>query len=53
MNIMGSTSIEVIERVPRYSISKGERGSKWLIAELYSFLQNFKKIMLGQNEEEW
>lgn len=53
MNIMGSTSIEAIERVPRYSISKGERGSKWLIAELYVFLQNFKIIMLGQNEEEW
>ena len=50
---MGSTSKSSIEKIPRYSISRGERGAKWLLAELYGFLSDFKVLMQGQTDDDW
>ena len=50
---MGNTSKSSIEKIPRYSISRGERGAKWLIAELYGFLSDFKVLMQGQTDDDW
>lgn len=50
---MGSTSKSSIEKIPRYSISRGERGAKWLIAELCGFLSDFKVLMQGQTDDDW
>ena len=50
---MGSTSKSSIEKIPRYSISRGERGAKWLISALYGFLSDFKVLMQGQTDDDW
>ncbi len=50
---MGQMSKSYIEDIPRYSISKGDRAAKWLIAELYTFLSNFKVMMQGQTDDDW
>ena len=50
---MGSTSKSSIEKIPRYSISRGERGAKWLIAALYGFFSDFKVLMQNQADDDW
>lgn len=53
MTVMGRTTTSPIERIPRYSLSRGERGAKWLLADLYDFFQYFKTLMQGESEDDW
>ena len=53
IDIMGSISIDPVERIPRYSMSRGERASKWLLVKLYDFLSSFKTMMQGQEDSDW
>ena len=42
-----------VEEVPKYSMDRGERGAKWLMADLYEFITNFRKGMLSKEEDDW
>lgn len=46
-------SSRAVEEVPKYSMDRGERGSKWLMADLYEFVTNFRKGMLPKEEDDW
>ena len=42
-----------VEEVPKYSMDRGERGAKWLMADLYEFITNFRNGMLSKEEDNW
>lgn len=46
-------SSKSVEEVPKYSMNRGERGAKWLMADLYAFITNFRKSMASKEEDEW
>lgn len=46
-------SSRAVEEVPKYSMNRGDRGGKWLMADLYAFITNFRKGMLPNEEDDW
>ena len=46
-------SSKSVEEVPKYSMNRGERSAKWLMADLYAFITNFRKSMASKEEDDW
>lgn len=46
-------SSRAVEDVPKYSMNRGERGAKWLLADLYDFIIKFRKGMIQKEEDDW
>lgn len=42
-----------IERVPKYAADRGERGQKWLKADLFPFLKAFREFMSSKEDDNW
>ena len=42
---------KAVETVPKYSLNRGERGAKWLMADLFSFITSFRQGMMSKDDE--